>query len=190
MGAVRWLELPWRGLSLGASAQLAADTQAIHRGEAWPALGSGAAPLDVQSSWAKMNAAKSTSRVSSTRRSSVETPGLNTDVHGSTSATSASPRVSAWTSFTCLPDEPRKMRGFMRGRVEGEILQILPGRDTPPSHLDVTESRQQLPKDRCQSKPQHRAKLEVATAVEVADIDGHLNFDLRRAPRIVFTRVE
>ena len=69
--------------------------------------------LLVQSSSPNTNAAKSTSRVSSTSRSSVDTPGLNTVVHGSTSATSSSPRVSACTSFACLPDEPRKMRGFM-----------------------------------------------------------------------------
>jgi len=42
-------------------------------------------------------------------------PGLNVVVQGSTSATSSSPRVSAWSSLACLPDDPRKMRGlFMR----------------------------------------------------------------------------
>jgi hypothetical protein len=42
---------------------------------------SGDAPFAVQSSWAKTNAAKSTSRVSSTSRARVETPGLKTVVH-------------------------------------------------------------------------------------------------------------
>ncbi len=73
--------------------------------------------LLVQSSCAKTNAAKSTSRVSSTSRSSVETPGLKTVVHGSTSATSASPRVRACTSFACFPEEPRKIRGFIPWRL-------------------------------------------------------------------------
>ena len=59
----------------------------------------------VQSSWANTNAAKSTSCVSSTRRSSVGRPGLKSVVHGSTSATSSSPRVSAWISFACFPDD-------------------------------------------------------------------------------------
>ena len=40
------------------------------------------------------------------------TPGLNVVVQGSTSAMSASPRVIASSSFACLPDDPRKMRGF------------------------------------------------------------------------------
>ena len=64
-----------------------ASNTTLSRGEAWP----GASPWAVQSSWAKMNAAKSTSWVRSTSRSSVEVPGLNTMVHGSTSATSARP---------------------------------------------------------------------------------------------------
>src|SRR5262245_45236139 len=59
-----------------------------------------------------MNAAKSTSCASSTRRSSVVVPGLKEVVQGSTRATSSRPRVSAWSSFACLPDEPRKMRGL------------------------------------------------------------------------------
>ena len=42
-------------------------------------------------------------------------PGLNVVVQGSTSAASSSPRVIAWSSLACLPDDPRKMRGlFMR----------------------------------------------------------------------------
>src|SRR6185295_18436858 len=39
-------------------------------------------------------------------------PGLKDVVQGSTCATSSRPRVSACSSFACLPDEPRKMRGF------------------------------------------------------------------------------
>src|SRR5262249_4582911 len=49
---------------------------------------------------------------SSTRRSIVVVPGLKEVVQGSTCATSSRPRVSAWRSFACLPDEPRKMRGL------------------------------------------------------------------------------
>src|SRR5207253_11471463 len=84
------------------------------RGDASPEAASGDAPFVVQSSWAKTNAAKSTSRVSSTSRSSVETPGLKTVVHASTSAMSWSPRVSACSSFSCCPDDPRKIRGFIQ----------------------------------------------------------------------------
>ena len=89
-----------------------ASNTTLSRGEAWP-VAAGSDGLLVQSSWANTNAAKSTSPVSSTSRSSVDTPGLKTVVHGSTSATSASPRVRACTSFACLPEEPRKMRGFI-----------------------------------------------------------------------------
>jgi hypothetical protein len=89
-----------------------ASKTTLSRGDAWP---EGSAPTLVQSSWAKMNAAKSTSRVSSTSRPSVVLPGLNVTVHGSTSATSASPRVSASSSCACLPEEPRKMRGLATG---------------------------------------------------------------------------
>ena len=39
-------------------------------------------------------------------------PGLNEVVQGSTCATSSRPRVSACSSFSCFPDEPRKMRGL------------------------------------------------------------------------------
>ena len=98
-----------------------ASKTTLSRGEAWPDC-VGGDPSLVQSSWAKTNAAKSTSRVSSTSRSSVETPGLKTVVHGSTSAMSWSPRVSACSSFSCLPDEPRKMRGlFMRESMMTDI---------------------------------------------------------------------
>ena len=64
------------------------------RGLAGARLGGAAAGV-VQSSWAKTKAAKSTSRVSSSRRSSVVVPGLKTVVQGSTCATSSRPRVSA-----------------------------------------------------------------------------------------------
>src|SRR5262245_42807893 len=39
-------------------------------------------------------------------------PGLKDVVQGSTFATSSRPRVSARRSFSCFPDEPRKMRGL------------------------------------------------------------------------------
>src|SRR5205085_10315146 len=89
-----------------------ASNTTLSRGDAWPDWdGSGV----VQSSWANTNAAKSTSWESSTSRSRVDRPGLNVVVQGSTSATSSSPRVIAWSSLACLPDDPRKMRGlFMR----------------------------------------------------------------------------
>jgi hypothetical protein len=49
------------------------------------------------------------------RGARVVRPGLNVVIQGSTSATSSSPRVIAWSSLACLPDDPRKMRGlFMR----------------------------------------------------------------------------
>ena len=82
-----------------------------------PAAGSaeaGGLPV-VQSSCAKTNAAKSTSRVSSSRRSSVDVPGLKDVVQGSTRAMSLRPRVSACSSFSCFPDEPRKIRGLSIG---------------------------------------------------------------------------
>ena len=36
-------------------------------------------------------------------------------VHGTTCATSSRPRVSAFSSFSCFPDEPRKIRGLSIG---------------------------------------------------------------------------
>ena len=39
-------------------------------------------------------------------------PGWKDVVHGSTCATASRPRVSACSSFSCFPDDPRKMRGF------------------------------------------------------------------------------
>src|SRR5215467_8659824 len=86
-----------------------ASNTTLSRGDAWP---DGEASVVVQSSWANTNAAKSTCWESSTSRSRVDRPGLNVVVQGSTSATSASPRVIAWSSLACLPDEPRKMRGL------------------------------------------------------------------------------
>src|SRR5437016_5642630 len=89
-----------------------ASNTTLSRGDAWPDWD---ASVVVQSSWANTNAAKSTSWESSTSRSRVERPGLNEVVQGSTSATSSSPRVIAWSSLACLPDDPRKTRGlFMR----------------------------------------------------------------------------
>ncbi len=95
----------------------------------------------VQSSWANTNAAKSTSRVSSTRRSSVVVPGLKDVVQGSTCATSSRPRVSAWSSLACLPDEPRKMRGLsIRSSTPGQVspLGIVSGSRPRP---DETHAR-------------------------------------------------
>src|SRR5215471_5758426 len=88
-----------------------ASNTTLSRGEAWPPDCD--ASLVVQSSWANTNAAKSTSWESSTSRSSVERPGLNVVVHGSTSATSESPRSMALSSLACLPDDPRKIRGLV-----------------------------------------------------------------------------
>src|SRR5438045_5183178 len=89
-----------------------ASNTTLSRGDAWPDSDES---VVVQSSWAKTNAAKSTSWESSTSRSRVDRPGLNVVVQGSTSATSSSPRSIAWSSLACLPDDPRKMRGmFMR----------------------------------------------------------------------------
>src|SRR5438552_16834701 len=91
-----------------------ASKTTLSRGEAWPDSAGGDADvlLVVQSSRANANAAKSTSCASSRRRSSVVVPGLKEVVQGSTCATSSRPRVSACSSFSCFPDEPRKMRGL------------------------------------------------------------------------------
>ena len=87
-----------------------ASNTTLSRGDAWPDWD---ASVAVQSSWANTNAAKSTSWESSTSRSRVDRPGLNVVVQGSTSATSSSPRVIAWSSFACFPDDPRKTRGLI-----------------------------------------------------------------------------
>src|SRR6476620_4682576 len=107
-----------------------ASNTTLSRGAAWPDWD---ASVVVQSSWAKTNAAKSTSWESSTSRSRVDLPGLNVVIQGSTSAISSSPRVIAWSSLACLPDEPRKMRGlFMRdgrlSRRRGQRTRLASGR--------------------------------------------------------------
>src|SRR3954466_770022 len=103
-----------------------ASNTTLSRGDAWPDWD---ASVVVQSSWANTNAAKSTSWESSTSRSRVDRPGLNVVVQGSTSATSSSPRVIAWSSLACLPDDPRKMRGlFMRIHDDGGRTRYAVGR--------------------------------------------------------------
>src|SRR5262249_58338857 len=79
-------------------------------GDGWQ---DGDAAAVVQSSWANTSAAKSTSWESSTSRSRVDRPGLNVVVHGSTSATSESPRAIARSSLACSPEDPRKIRGLV-----------------------------------------------------------------------------
>src|SRR5215211_5214286 len=99
-----------------------ASNTTLSRGDAWPDW---EASVVVQSSWANTNAAKSTSWESSTSRSRVDRPGLNVVVQGSMSATSLSPRVIAWSSLACLPDDPRKMRGlFMRDSSFGQETRV------------------------------------------------------------------
>src|SRR5687768_183967 len=110
-----------------------ASNTTLSRGDAWPDW---EASVVVQSSWANTNAAKSTSWESSTSRSSVDRPGLNVVVQGSTSATSSSPRVIAWSSLACLPDDPRKMRGlFMRGSPLGQETRSAYSNDLRPTGL-------------------------------------------------------
>src|SRR6185503_10336034 len=91
-----------------------ASKTTLSRGEAWADSEGGDADglVLVQSSRANTKAAKSTSCVSSSRRSRVVVPGLKDVVQGSTCATSARPRVNACSSFSCFPDEPRKIRGL------------------------------------------------------------------------------
>lgn len=72
------------------------------------ACGGGEFAADVRNGLA----AKSTSRVSSSRRSKVVVSGFNVVVQGFTCATSLRPRVSACGNFACFPDDPRKMCGF------------------------------------------------------------------------------
>src|SRR5215204_2322264 len=83
-----------------------ASKTTLSRGDACPDWD---ASVVVQSSWANTNAAKSTSCESSTSRSRVDRPGLNVVVHGSTSATSSSPRIIAWSSLACLPDDTSRL---------------------------------------------------------------------------------
>src|SRR5246127_3459763 len=109
-----------------------ASNPPLSGGGAWPDWD---ASVVVQSSWANTNAAKSTSRESSTSRSSVDRPGLNVVVQGSTSATSSRPRVIALSNFVCWPDDPRKTRGLFTQiasaalslRSLGDRLDELPG---------------------------------------------------------------
>src|SRR5262249_19556110 len=96
-----------------------ASNTTLSRGDACPDC---EASVVVQSSWAKTNAAKSTSWESSTSRSSVERPGLKVVVQGSTSATSSSPRVISSISVACAPDDPRKMRGLFMPRTAASLL--------------------------------------------------------------------
>src|ERR1700716_380457 len=113
-----------------------ASNTTLSRGDAWPDWD---ASVVVQSSWANTNAAKSTSWESSTSRSRVDRPGLNVVVQGSTSATSSSPRVIAWSSLACLPDDPRKMRGLlMRGSTFGQETRtsVLDSRPRPAHEAD------------------------------------------------------
>src|SRR3954470_6572263 len=88
-----------------------ASNTTLSRGDAWPDWD---VSVVIQSSCANPNAPKSPSWESSTSRSRVERPGLNVVVQGSTSATSSRPRVIAWRSLACLPDDPRKMRGMFK----------------------------------------------------------------------------
>ena len=100
-----------------------ASNTTLSRGEACrdPVRGDAEGLVVVQSSRANTNAAKSTSCTSSRRRSNVVVPGLKDVVQGSTCATPSRPRVSACSSFSCFPDEPRKMRGLsMRSHLIGE----------------------------------------------------------------------
>src|SRR5205823_2381025 len=108
-----------------------ASNTTLSRGDAWPEWD---VSVVIQSSWANTNAAKSTSWESSTSLSRVDRPGLNVVVQGSTSATSSRPRVIAWRSLACLPDDPRKMRGmFMRDS---------PDRTSAGAHRTRSEKRE------------------------------------------------
>src|SRR5262245_9138086 len=127
-----------------------ASKTTLSRGEACPAPSEGAAETlalcVVQSSWANTNAAKSTSRVSSRRRSIVVVPRLKDVVQGSTRATSSRPRVSAWTSFACLPDDPRKIRG----------LSIVSTGTLPQGFEAISSHRQRSRRHRLGCLPGHR----------------------------------
>ena len=108
--------------------------------------------------------------VSSTSRSSVDTPGLKTAVHGSTSATSASPRVSACTSFACLPEEPRKMRALVHARIAFRSRD-----DGQPNRRDAASTRfpggrvRALPDDGRRRSRDHRF-MNTRTRISVAGI--------------------
>ena len=77
-------------------------------------------------------------------------PGLKDVVQGSTCATSSRPRVSACSSFSCFPDEPRKMRG-----------------------LSIRSSRQQVGR----ARGRYRCALNDLAAIEA--VDSTIPLDLR-----------
>src|SRR3954471_13623144 len=117
-----------------------ASNTTLSRGAASPA---GDASVAAQPSGANTNGAKSTSGESATSRSSVDRPGLKVVVQGSTSATSASPRVIAWISFACLPDEPRKMRGLLMDVIHDDGAGLT-NRESRALHTtDAARSRRQ-----------------------------------------------
>src|SRR3954447_283498 len=124
-----------------------ASKTTLSRGEAWPTPGDPDADgvTVVQSSWANTKTANSTSRESSTRRSSVLTPGLNEVVHGSTTATSSKPRASARSTLSCLPDEPRKTRGLSI-RSSARPRPVQGGRRPRPDH-EIVQQSPELPLD-------------------------------------------
>src|SRR6187399_3268403 len=90
-----------------------ASNTTLSRGDAWPDRD---ASVVVQSSWANTNAAKSTSWESSTSRSSVDRPGLNVVVHGSTSATSSSPPCDRLKQLGLLARRPEEDAGLAHAR--------------------------------------------------------------------------
>src|SRR5256885_71538 len=132
-----------------------ASNPSLSRGDAGPDWD---ASVVIQSSWANTNAAKSTSWESSTSRSSVDRPGLNVVVQGSTSATSSSPRSIAWSSLACLPDDPRKMRGLfmrdspLRSRDNGERTRLDLVEHTCTSHLGQCSGMTPEPRIECQGE--------------------------------------
>src|SRR3954451_18800882 len=137
-----------------------ASNTTLSRGDASPDWD---ASVMVQSSCANTNAAKSTSWESSTSRSRVDRPGLNVVVQGSTSATSSSPRVIAWSSLACLPDDPRKMRGlFMRIHDDGQGAHA-----TPPAARDYSDCGPSL-KEGGQFTSSLRVRLQMGVSLTVA----------------------
>src|SRR5215475_1539911 len=127
-----------------------ASKTTLSRGEAWPGPGAGDAGgvTVVQSSCANTKAAKSTSCASSTSRSSVVVPGLKDVVQGSTCATSSRPRVNACSSFSCFPDEPRKMRGlFIQSPGEDGGYPLRPDRKVAPGFVKDRHPGSILPSD-------------------------------------------
>src|SRR5262249_60726826 len=108
----------------------------LPRGEAGRGRGGGGAGgvTVVESSCANTKAAKSIWGAGPTSRSSVVVPGLKDVVQGSTCATSSRPRVNACSSFSCFPDEPRKMRGlFIQSPGEAGGPPLGPDRKVAPA---------------------------------------------------------